>query len=356
MRIGFLIPTSFALDGPGNGVRVQAVRQADALTGLGHEVTLLNPWQHYDLAAFDVVQFFQGGFQTFNADTIALPPHVLRVWAPMIDTNESNRRYRLAAKLGHLHPKIYTIPGVFQDQGRNVGLVVARSSHERERLVEGLGIEGGKVRIVLNGVNPPKPADPARGRQLAGWDEPFVLHVSLYTQGRKNVVNMVRAIAPTGLKLVIAGTASPGDVLDQLNALAKKYPNVKLLGFQTEQDLNSLYAACKVFCLPSDHEGTGLVALEAASHGAAVVITRNGGPPDYFGTLAEYVDPYQPDSIREAVLRAFAAPPSDRLLRHVLDHLTWADSARQLVEAYRAFAHVRAAEPAGAAGAAPRAS
>ena len=55
--------------------------------------------------------------------------------------------------------------------------------------------------------------------------------------------------------------------MDRLQRLAKRYPTVKILGFLDRDVLDSLYAACKVFCLPSRHEGTGLVALEAASHG-----------------------------------------------------------------------------------------
>jgi glycosyltransferase involved in cell wall biosynthesis len=99
--------------------------------------------------------------------------------------------------------------------------------------------------------------------------------------------------------------------------------------------LQNLYAACTVFCLPSVHEGTGLVALEAASLGARIVITRNGGPPDYFADMAEYVDPFSVESIRAGVERAWNAAPSDKLRSHVLTNLTWDASARSLISAYR---------------------
>src|SRR5207249_6087819 len=130
MKIGFLLPANFAFSGPGNGVRVQAERQAAALEQIGHEVVRMEAWQSYDLNSFDVVQFFTGGF--FHLGIEGMFPRL--AWAPIIDTNEPNWRYRLAARLGHVHPKVYTIPGVFQDQARGCRLVICRSTHERERI------------------------------------------------------------------------------------------------------------------------------------------------------------------------------------------------------------------------------
>jgi len=122
--------------------------------------------------------------------------------------------------------------------------------------------------------------------------------------------------------------------LDEIDRISERFGNVTRLGFMERDELNGLYAACKVFCLPSTHEGTGLVALEAASYGAAVVITRNGGTPDYFLDLAEYVDPDSVENIRQAVERAWNAPPTDALRRHVVDNLSWDQSAASLARAY----------------------
>jgi hypothetical protein len=190
------------------------------------------------------------------------------------------------------------------------------------------------VKVILNGVPEPIPTDAAEVRARFSLPDEFVLHVSTYGHARKNVARMIEAIGPTGIPLVIAGTADPGPTLDHVETLAKRFANVRLLGYVDEPTLCSLYAACSVFCLPSEHEGTGLAALEAASYGAKVVITRNGGPPTYFKGHAEYVEPTSVDSIREAVTKSWKAPPSDALRQHVLTHLTWAHSARSLVEAY----------------------
>ena len=159
--------------------------------------------------------------------------------------------------------------------------------------------------------------------------------MSAYTQGRKNVERLIRAAGPLEIPLIIAGTAEPGETLDRLRGLCETYPHVRLLGFQPPDMLQSLYAGCRVFALPSLHEGTGLVALEAAAHGAGVVITRCGGPPDYFGNLASYCDPHDIDSIRRAVEERWERPEGDRLQRHVLDTLTWDQSAHRLAAVYQ---------------------
>jgi glycosyltransferase involved in cell wall biosynthesis len=340
MKIGFLLPANFALDSPGNGVRRQAIYQAEALRRAGHQVEQMYAWQHYPLEEFDVIQFFSGGFPHFWIERTALPNRALLVFAPIIDSNEPNWRYRLASAIRGGWTKVYSIPGVLRSQAEGAGLVVCRSQSERARVISGLRTPASKAEVVLNGVSAPVSIDAAEARRKFGLPAEFALHVSIYTQERKNAVRLVEAIGPTGIPLVLAGTATPGPVLDRLKALAERYRNVTMLGFLDAKDLASMYAACKLFCLPSEHEGTGLAALEAASYGARVVITRNGGTADYFRDFAKYVDPLSVTDIRAAIERAWNRPASDALRQHVVQNLTWDQSACQLVTAYRR--HIKA--------------
>lgn len=335
MKIGFLLPANFAIGNPGNGVLAQSAYQAEALARNGHEVVRLDPWHVVDITSFDVVQFFQGGMGHYMIESRTGYRPKLLVFAPIIDSNESNFRYRLAALAGHFHRKLLTVPGVLQDQARGSDLVVCRSQHERDRLVRGLGIDPNKVHVVLNGVTLPEPTK-AHSRE-AGLPDEFMLHVSAYTQPRKNVLRLVEAAGPLGYPLVIAGKRTPGEIEDRLLDLVARYPTVKLLGFVEHTLLHALFASCRVLCLPSLHEGTGLVALEAAVHGANVVITKFGGATDYFGPHAFYVNPYDVDNIREALVHAWQSPPSTVLRRHIADNLTWDHSAQRLSELYRHF-------------------
>jgi glycosyltransferase involved in cell wall biosynthesis len=336
MRIGFLVPANYAFSGPANGVRQQAFYQAEALRLRGHSVLLLNPWETYDLSEFDVVQFFSGGFPHYLIEQYPRPMKQL-VFAPIIDSNEPFWRYRLAARVGQRLRRFFTIPAILSDQARGSDLVIVRSEHERQRVIQGLGVnpEHTPVEIVLNGVPPPAPVDVAAVRERLKLPEKFLLHASVFSQTRKNVARLIEAVGPTELPLIIVGTPEKNAELDRLHLLEQRYPNVRILGFQDRATLNSLFAACRVFCLPSVHEGTGLAALEAASYGAGVVITRNGGPPDYFGTYGYYVDPESTSDIRKAVEAAWQEPRSSALQRHVNENLSWERSAEALESAYK---------------------
>ena len=338
MKIGFVLPAGFAVGNPFNGIREQAVHQAEALAALGHDVVLMSAWDKYDLATFDVVQFFVGGPAMFRIEQRTPRPVKMMAFAPIIDTLTPNWLYRWAARAGNIHPKINTIQSLYAQQGRYCQLVIARSEFERRKLVAGLGIPSEKVEIVLNGAVARPTSDPEAARRAFDLPDKFLLHISRFTNAFKNVPNIIEGVGPTGLPLVIAGTADQGATLDRIRRLADKYPNIRLLGSVSDEMRNSLYAACHVFCLPSIIEGTGLVALEAAMHGASIVITANGGPPDYFRNFALYVHDGTPHEIQARVLEAWNKPVDDRLQTHVRDNLTWTKSAERLVEVYRKHA------------------
>jgi glycosyltransferase involved in cell wall biosynthesis len=89
------------------------------------------------------------------------------------------------------------------------------------------------------------------------------------------------------------------------------------------------------------------VALEAGAAGANLVVTRNGGPPDYFLDCAEYVDPSSTRSIQAGLSQAWHAPRNDKLRRHIVERLSWAESGRCLERLYSARLAIKAGLPAG---------
>jgi glycosyltransferase involved in cell wall biosynthesis len=340
MRIGFLLPASFAIGTRGNGIAEQARRQAQALEDLGHTVIRLDPWKWQDEQQLDVLHFFLGGPSMVGAveHRNLSKPGVL-VFSPIIDSNESFIAYRFAAALGGISGRFATVPGLLRRQALAGDVVVCRSTHEMKRVARGLGVPADKIVRVLNGCPVPTPVAAKEAlaiRERLGLPPEFVLHISAFTQDRKNVLRLLEATERLGHPLVIAGTAKPGPVLAELERRARGNDRLRLLGFVDEATKATLYSLCRVFCLPSFHEGTGLVALEAGAAGANLVITRNGGPPDYFGEYAEYVDPYSVPSIQAAITKAWNAPPNANLREHITDHLSWAESGRSLERVYSA--------------------
>ena len=191
-------------------------------------------------------------------------------------------------------------------------MVICRSRHEQRRVRESLRVSLAKSEVVLNGCSEPSESaisvDSIRNSLELPQD--FILHISAFTQERKNVLRLSQATADLGFPLVIVGHATTGRILDELKLRIRQGQRIVLLGFVDVATKAALYSLCRVFCLPSVHEGTGLVALEAASYGANVVITRNGGPPDYFRDLAEYVDPFDRVDISAYAGRLYSLFPA----------------------------------------------
>lgn len=342
MKIGFLIPAMYSLGSPGNGILAQARYQAESLEALGCEVVRLNPWEWMNIKELDVLQFFQGGLSLYMVER--LREHLgkgILVFAPIIDSNQSNFSYSIAAKLGQMSPRLHTIPGEYAQQAQGSDLILCRSTHEKMRVTYGLGVDPKKIRIVLNGaaLSTKIRTNIHEVREKYRIPEEFIFHVSTYTQERKNVIRLVKAAKELGYPIVIAGTRGTGVIYDTLERIARDDDKIKLLGFLEKAELDALYACCRVFCLPSFHEGTGLVALDAAAHGANIVITKYGGPPDYFENYAEYVDPFSLESIKNGIDRAWKKPKTTNLREHIQSNLTWINSGKSLLDAYKEFLH-----------------
>jgi glycosyltransferase involved in cell wall biosynthesis len=337
MRIGFLVPADFSLGNPGNGIVAQARAQAAALQKRGHEIIFLNPWQYQSLDELDVLHFYLGGFGTYGIESLfGKKVKTALVMSPIIDSNQPDWTYRIATHLGLAFNKVFTIPGELARQARASDVVICRSEHERSRVTQGLGVNPSRTAIVLNGGDIPtvSQADIDRVREQHNLPDKFVLNVSAYTQDRKNVLRMVEAVEQLDLPVVLAGHVEKNPVAQKLVEKSQRNPKLKLLGFVDRLTRDSLYHLCHVFGLPSFHEGTGLAALEAGAAAARIVITRNGGPPDYFLDYASYVNPFSVTEIREAIASEWRHPRNNKLATHVRSALTWDASALQLEQAY----------------------
>lgn len=336
MQIGFMIPAEWALV-RGHGVVTQARQQAEALESIGHSVSLLNPWQWQDADDLDVLHFFPGCalYPAFSSG-FANPRRTLVAYSPIIDSNQSFYAYHLAAVLGSLSSRLSTGPGIFRLQAQRSDVVICRSQHEQRRATESLRVSPAKTAIVLNGCSEPRTLDVGVDSIIKSLELPkdFVLHISAFTQKRKNALRLSQAAAELGLPLVIGGRATAGPILEELKQRISQGQRIFILGFVDEATKAALYSRCRVFCLPSHHEGTGLVAVEAASYGANLVITKNGGPPDYFLDMAEYVDPFDLADIKRGLAQAWDRQKSDRLKSHLVSTLTWKHSAHSLADVY----------------------
>ncbi len=150
---------------------------------------------------------------------------------------------------------------------------------------------------------------------------------------RKNQTALTYALRDEDMSIDIVGAAyDPGLV----KACLRFCPRARFHGRLEREAMLALLGRAEVHALVSWCETAGIATLEAAAAGAKIVVADRGAEIEYFGDDAEYADPADPESIRAAVLRAFARPPRSRgdALDQRIRRMTWAQVARETVRAY----------------------
>ena len=217
--------------------------------------------------------------------------------------------------------------------------ILPNSAAEGEQLVRWFGADPDTIRPVPNGVEERfAHADPSAFRAIHGPGD-FVLYVGRI-EPRKNVLGLIEGARAAGLPLVVIGDALPGyeayaaDCKRAGSGFARWLPRVD----HDDPLLESAYAAARVLALPSWFETPGLVALEAALAGTAVVVTPHGCTREYFGDRVGYARPDRPEEIARAISDAWEAGPDPGLAGHVGEHYPWSEVARRTAEAYEQVA------------------
>lgn len=334
MTIAYVMYPGACYMGKADGSKMQAEIWADELLRRGHVVERINPWGHYDWKKFDVVHVF--GFGLWNYDMIhwgsGINPNF--VFSPIIDTNTPMWKYRLATYFGCSKLRLFSQNYMLRQLKQDVKLFFARTQYEADYLCRGYGIEKQKVAIVPLSFREPH-FNPAIAK------EKFCLFVGTMTQPRKNVPALIKAAQKYGFRLKLVGNKGNSKSEADLRALIAGAENIELLGFVSDEELSSLYNRAKVFALPSLNEGVGLVALEAAMHGCNIVITKLGGPKEYYDQdSVQLVNPYDIDDIGQAVLRALDDDASQPHLRECLERKYNVSACVDLLEAaYSRIAH-----------------
>lgn len=148
----------------------------------------------------------------------------------------------------------------------------------------------------------------ARLREKYGLPEQFILFVG-NANPRKNLERTIQAFdyfkAQTNFphQLVIAG--GQGWKFDRQKALRDicHRDSVRFIGFVPDEDMPALYSTASLFLFPTLYEGFGIPVLEAQACGVPVVTSNCSSLPEVAGDGAEYVDPYDVESICVGIRR-----------------------------------------------------
>lgn len=292
MKIGFIL--SYPRIVHTDGVVSQAYTWKQGLEERGNEVILINMWQKNDWNSYDLILLW--GFNEYMKDVIKwlYPMNRHIAVAPILDPNYSLAALKCYTRWGSEKLRLSNAYYALRSCKDKIGLFLVRSEYEKYFLSKGFGIPVEKCKIVplSYGIKPEK-SNKER--------EDFCLHISLLCDSRKNVKRLIDASDKYDFRLVLCGILRNEEEKQLLESWMSGKPNVKYMGYISNETMLDLYARAKVFALPSIYEGVGIVALDAAVMGCNIVITELGGPKEYYHGKATEVNPYSVDEIGSAV-------------------------------------------------------
>jgi glycosyltransferase involved in cell wall biosynthesis len=190
---------------------------------------------------------------------------------------------------------------------KRADLLLSISASSGREAVERLGFDKDRVVNISTACEPhfqPRPVTAEMRRRLQsayGVERPFVMYTGAAIESRKNVEGLIRAYAhlPAALRsahqLVVVCAAQAPDrerLLQLAGAAGLAQGDLMMTGYVPDDDLVTLYNACKLFVFPSWHEGFGLPALEAMQCGKAVIAANISSLPEVVGRADALFDPH----------------------------------------------------------------
>jgi glycosyltransferase involved in cell wall biosynthesis len=164
--------------------------------------------------------------------------------------------------------------------------VVAQSNNTLGNVSDIYGVRR-DVDLIPLGIERP-PANVRASRADFGLPaDAFVLVTVGRLVARKQTTQLVAAIAKSGVErahLLVVGSGPDASPIHEAAATHGVSGRVHLLGSLGEVDKYRAIAAADVFASTSQHEGFGLVFLEAMAMGLPIICYDHGGQTDYLST------------------------------------------------------------------------
>ena len=194
----------------------------------------------------------------------------------------------------------------FAEQARQAAAradrIIAVSQFTARQVVDLLGVEAGRVRVVHHGVRVAAAMPVVR--------EKIILHVGAI-QRRKNIAGLVDAFERVDAEwqLVLAGSAGYGapEILARI-ARASSRERIRVLGYVPAAELAGWYRRAAIFAFPSLDEGFGMPVLEAMAAGTPVVASNRAAVPEVAGDAAWLVNPENTEELANALVELTRNP------------------------------------------------
>lgn len=258
-------------------------------------------------------RFLSAALRRDRPGVLFMPIQMLPLFRP-----QGMKTVAVVHDLEFLHyPETYTLANrvllhVFTRHAvRNATQLIAVSQYTKDDVVRTYGRSADDIAVVHHGVNharftsEPGEMDKETLESLR-IPQKYLLFVGAL-QPRKNIAGLVKAMEIAGasvpsLVLVAGGGWKEAGLRERIeNSSAKE--RLHLLRRVSLQELAVLYRHALAFVLPSFSEGFGMPVLEAMASGAPVIVSRTSSLPEIAGDAGLFVDPYQPRTIAEALVK-----------------------------------------------------
>jgi glycosyltransferase involved in cell wall biosynthesis len=222
-----------------------------------------------------------------------------------------------------------------RDAAARADAVIAVSAFTKQQVVELLGVEASRVRVVHHGIRPLRLPELPR--------ENVILSVGAI-QKRKNVARLVEAFESVGgeWRLVLAGSNGYGaDAILERIGRSPARDRIQVTGYISAGELAGWYARASVFAFPSLDEGFGMPVLEAMACGVPVVTANCSALPEVVGNAALLVDPENTDALaaalRDLTLKTELAEEMTARGKTRAREFGWGKAVRETWEVYRSL-------------------
>jgi glycosyltransferase involved in cell wall biosynthesis len=270
-----------------------------------------------------------------------------RTGAPLVFTMHSTEWDRC----GGFRPQRW-IEDIERAACQSAEAVIAVSGYTKEQLVRSYGAPAERVHPVHNGVEAAKYDWAGLGRPY-GRKPGTVLFLSRLTaqKGCVQFVHMAERVLERGMEadFLLGGTGPLRDELAREVRERGMQDRIRLLGYVPEEAVQGLFQRADCYVLPSFSEPFGISALEAASAGLPVVLSKSTGVAEVLphALLADFWDV---DLLAEWVAALLDHASLARAMglagQGVARRTTWERCAERTLQVYAAAARARA----GAAG------
>ncbi|MDD4990110.1 MAG: glycosyltransferase family 4 protein [Candidatus Pacebacteria bacterium] len=240
------------------------------------------------------------------------------------------------------NPVVYAIEKIGMEKA---DVVVAVSNYTKNKIIENYGIDGSKIKVVHNAIDPEcfnqTLQTPNQLLDLKSAGKKIVLFVGRITlqKGPDYFLKAAKKVLAYNFNIIFI-VAGSGDMERQIIeetanlGIADKF---LFAGFLQGEDLKKVYTAADLFVMPSVSEPFGLTALESVSFGTPVLVSKQSGVSEVIKNALK-VDFWDIDEMANKILACLNYPVLNATLQNEsqkeLTKLSWQKSAQKCIDIY----------------------